>query len=135
MRPFIYSLTSLRFLAAFGVLCFHQTMPNKFLCDHHLPGIIGNLFKTGFIGVNLFFVLSGFILTYTHTGEGAALNLSNRDFFAARFARIYPVYLLGVLVIAPLVLWGNIGRFGETGGFWWRRSLPRCCWCSRGARI
>jgi peptidoglycan/LPS O-acetylase OafA/YrhL len=50
--------------------------------------------------VSLFFVLSGFILTYVHASPGRA-PLDRRDFYVNRFARIYPTYLLGLALIAP----------------------------------
>jgi peptidoglycan/LPS O-acetylase OafA/YrhL len=47
--------------------------------------------------VNFFFVLSGFILVYTYDGP----RLSPQKFWWARFARIYPAYLLSLIVAAP----------------------------------
>jgi len=56
-----------------------------------------NFASIGFVGVNFFFVLSGFILVYTY--DGPALNV--RNFWWARFARIYPAYILSLIVAAP----------------------------------
>lgn len=56
-----------------------------------------NLASIGFVGVNFFFVLSGFILVYTY--DSPALNV--RNFWWARFARIYPAYILSLIVAAP----------------------------------
>jgi peptidoglycan/LPS O-acetylase OafA/YrhL len=47
----------------------------------------------------MFFVLSGFILTYTYRSQIATGSV--RPFYAARFARIYPVVLLGLALVAP----------------------------------
>jgi peptidoglycan/LPS O-acetylase OafA/YrhL len=49
----------------------------------------------GYSGVSFFFVLSGFILVYTYSGRATTL----RAFWQARFARIYPFYLLHSMVI------------------------------------
>jgi len=51
----------------------------------------------GFVGVNFFFVLSGFILVYTYDGP----ELSAVKFWGARFARVYPAYLLSLILAAP----------------------------------
>src|SRR4051812_44149081 len=51
----------------------------------------------GSTGVTCFFVLSGFILVYTYGGEHLRLG----HFWQARFARIYPAYLLVLLLTAP----------------------------------
>jgi peptidoglycan/LPS O-acetylase OafA/YrhL len=45
----------------------------------------------------MFFILSGFILVYTYAGRDWKV----KDFWRARFARIYPAYLFSLLVTAP----------------------------------
>lgn len=50
----------------------------------------------GFTGTNLFFVLSGFILAYNYP-----VVADNGRFYAYRFARIYPLYALSLLVGLP----------------------------------
>ena len=64
---------------------------------------ISNFLSAGPWSVSLFFILSGFILFYNYGNSGPRPG-SARKFWIARFARIYPVYLLGLLVIAPFVL-------------------------------
>ena len=63
---------------------------------------IQNILENGWLGVPFFFILSGFILTYAHadlTFDRAQL----RRFFVARFARLYPVYLLALMISIPFV--------------------------------
>ena len=57
---------------------------------------VKNLFAVGWTGVDLFFVLSGFIMAavYWDLQDRA----DRRAYWAARFARIYPVYLLSLLL-------------------------------------
>lgn len=55
--------------------------------------------SSGFSGVGFFFLLSGFILTYNYR-DGLEL----RRFFAARFARVYPVHICGMLLAFPVLL-------------------------------
>lgn len=51
----------------------------------------GNFFNFGFIGVDFFFVLSGFIITYIHFSD--IVSQGNwLTFFKKRFIRIYPIY-------------------------------------------
>ncbi len=59
-----------------------------------------NFAGIGYIGVNFFFVLSGFILVYTY----AANDLVPMRFWRARFARIYPAYLFSLVLTAPFFL-------------------------------
>jgi peptidoglycan/LPS O-acetylase OafA/YrhL len=92
--PKLKALTSLRFFAALHVVVFHMRIEGL------LPAgawWYENFAAVGYIGVNLFFVLSGFILIYTYAGTGVSL----RRFWQARFARIYPAYVLSLMVSAP----------------------------------
>jgi peptidoglycan/LPS O-acetylase OafA/YrhL len=59
---------------------------------------------TGFgdVAVPFFFVLSGYVLAYTYTA--AELRGHVRDFYVARFARTYPVYLLALLLSVGIVV-------------------------------
>jgi peptidoglycan/LPS O-acetylase OafA/YrhL len=89
--PNIKALTSIRFFAALHVALYHYVRPFS------LWGPFAPVMRIGYVGVSFFFVFSGFILTYSHAqeyeqGKGTALK-----FWAARFARIYPVYLLSML--------------------------------------
>ena len=93
-RPQLQALTGLRFFAAAHVVVYHY---GRRLGWHAGPW--SRVLDHGFVGVTLFFVLSGFILVYSQgAGErpGGA-----REFWAARFARIYPVYLVGLLLATP----------------------------------
>lgn len=94
MRPRLHALTTLRFFAAIHVVLFHMRVVGI------LPGgpwLYQNFASIGFVGVNFFFVLSGFILVYTYDG----LELSAPKFWRARFARVYPAYLLSLILAAP----------------------------------
>jgi peptidoglycan/LPS O-acetylase OafA/YrhL len=84
-RPDLPSLTSLRAFAALAVLLYHL---NRWSVTDVLP------FGVGYAGVTFFFVLSGFILTWSHVPEQRA-----GDFWFRRFARVYPNHLLLWLLV------------------------------------
>lgn len=88
------ALTGVRFFAALYVVLFHYLR-----AEHVEPRPLQALLASGHVAVGLFFVLSGFILAYTYGAESDLLD--RRRFWAARFARIYPVYLLGLALAAP----------------------------------
>ncbi len=72
------------------------------------PGPLRSLLSSGYVGVNLFFVLSGFILAYVYVdAENGRLKTTPLRFWRARFARIYPMHLLGVLLAFPLFALGS----------------------------
>ena len=92
-RPRLPALTSLRFFAALHVVIFH------FLAMQILggPGWYQKLASIGYVGVSFFFVLSGFILVYTYAGRP----MIPKEFWRARFARVYPAYVFSLLFTAP----------------------------------
>ena len=98
------ALTSIRGFAAIWVLVFHLRYEMKaFFPDlyHSTKG----LWKSGFLGVDLFFVLSGFVIALNYQ---ARFQTIQRPIFVSfmikRFARIYPVYLACLLCTLLVVL-------------------------------
>src|SRR5207248_3264549 len=60
-------------------------------------------FYEGLSGVAFFYVLSGFILAYNYRETFHRLRLLELwNFYASRFARIYPIHLLTLLAVLPL---------------------------------
>jgi peptidoglycan/LPS O-acetylase OafA/YrhL len=94
--PAIDSLTGLRFWLALWVVLGH--VPAVI----HAPWLT-NLYSHGYLAVSGFFCLSGFILAYNYHSR-LDTPADRRAFLAARIARIYPVYLLGLLAWTPAVL-------------------------------
>jgi peptidoglycan/LPS O-acetylase OafA/YrhL len=101
-RPQLDALTGLRYVAAMQVLLYHVYFP----ASAAAPGWVRALLGSGYVGVSLFFVLSGFVLAYNYLEPLAGGRVSRREFWTARIARVYPVYLLGLLAGLPVfVLW------------------------------
>lgn len=92
-RPRLPALTSLRFFAAAHVVIFHL-LAIRILAG---PAWFQKFSSLGYVGVSFSFVLSGFILVYTYAGRTMTL----KEFWRARFARIYPAYAFSLLVTAP----------------------------------
>jgi peptidoglycan/LPS O-acetylase OafA/YrhL len=108
-RPHLPALTGLRFLAAMHVVLFHTALPHLAGAPSWLRGLVGS----GYVGVSLFFVLSGFILAYNYLDARTERAPAARPFWAARLARVYPVYLLGLLVSLPYFVRDMAGRTGD----------------------
>lgn len=91
----IKSLTGLRGYAALLVYIAHMYHFNYF----GLPPWVGSVLeRLGPGGVSLFFVLSGFVLFINYPYK----ELKFKNFYVARFARIYPAYFLGIIFAIPL---------------------------------
>jgi len=84
----------MRGIAAIGVALMHWAK----IGDHHwLP--------SGYLAVDMFFGLSGFVIAHAYDGRIAA-GLGSRRFMAIRVIRLYPLYLLGTLVSVAMVATG-----------------------------
>lgn len=78
------SLTGIRAVAAFMVYLHHfNPIPENY--------VIHSIFNEMYIGVTLFFVLSGFLIAYRYMDLN---NFSFRTYIVNRVARIYPMYFL-----------------------------------------
>jgi peptidoglycan/LPS O-acetylase OafA/YrhL len=85
-------LDGLRFIAVLLVLIEHFALN------------IGKYFSAGFYGVDLFFVLSGFLITGILLNSKEPFFLSYKKFIGRRTLRIFPIYYLSILI---LFLLGN----------------------------
>lgn len=103
----IAPLTSLRFLAAFIVMLYH-TAPEKLRVNGILPW--GNFINISFISVSFFFTLSGYILAVVYLQREQPLD--KRRFWIARFARIYPLFVVALLMGLPDLFISRIGKYG-----------------------
>lgn len=89
----IPQLTGLRFLAAFSILILHTVAWCIPFNDTRIPLAIAG--AIGVFGMPLFFVLSGFVIHYNYAAlfRDQTLGSASRNFFSARFARLYPLFL------------------------------------------
>jgi peptidoglycan/LPS O-acetylase OafA/YrhL len=100
--PELPALTGIRFFAASLVFAAHIT---------YLPGMtqLPPFLNLGNFGVAVFFVLSGFILTYNYArlfSQGVSFENYAR-FIWDRLAKIYPLYLLTLILAIPIELVGH----------------------------
>jgi len=111
----IYPLTSVRFFGAFLVV-FHHT------AQFFLPAFSDELLRETPrsymatlllfmpVSVSFFFLLSGYVLSVVYLRDGKSVE--KYKFFAARFARIYPLYFVTLVLDTPHVLFDRIHRYG-----------------------
>jgi peptidoglycan/LPS O-acetylase OafA/YrhL len=89
--PRLDAITGLRWWAAFAVFLFHvrNIVP--------LPLPVAEFARFGYLGVAFFFVLSGFVLTWSWRPA-----VDKRTFYWRRFARIYPLHIVTLLIAIPV---------------------------------
>ena len=95
------ALTGLRGIAALWVF-FHHWNAIEFGTGNGIHAI-----ALGFLGVDAFFMLSGFVMAHSRSGHFTPINLANyTSFLAERVVRLYPtnaVVLLGYLLVVVLL--------------------------------
>ena len=92
------AFNGLRFIAAAAVVCVHYADTQDRLRATH--PFLSNLIQSGPGALGFFFILSGFVLAHASQGR----DIRPRPFWRARFARLYPVYLLAFLLFLPVGL-------------------------------
>jgi peptidoglycan/LPS O-acetylase OafA/YrhL len=92
------ALNGLRFLAALAVVCYHYARRTDGFAGY--PRAIQSLIECGPAVVGFFFVLSGFVLAHRYLQDGSK-DQTKAAFYWARFARIYPAYILAFLLFFP----------------------------------
>jgi peptidoglycan/LPS O-acetylase OafA/YrhL len=85
------ALTGLRTFAAVNIVFFHFSNPQWF-------GIFAPVVNAGYASVSYFILLSGFVLGYNYGQRARAGELDTWRFYKARFTRLYPIYLLSLLM-------------------------------------
>lgn len=92
-KPPLPALSGLRTILAVNVMFFHFTPPH--------PNFLTPVISNAYVFVGFFFLISGFILAYNYADRPT---LSKRSFYLARLARVYPVYLLVLLLSTPFLI-------------------------------
>lgn len=108
------SLTPLRGIAAVWVIIYHYNIwaPNAHL-DAHSP-----IIAKGYLAVDLFFMISGFVMTHVYR-HGLLRDLRGNyfRFIGARIARLYPLHILILLLFLATALSSRTADYVATGDF------------------
>ena len=91
----LYELDGLRLLAALCVVLFHYTFSGWAGGSSSVTFAGESAWsKYGYLGVDLFFAISGFVVLMSAWGRGP------RDFLVSRAVRLYPAYWVGIAITA-----------------------------------
>src|ERR1700712_489806 len=106
-KPHYPVLDGLRGVAALIVVTFHLTEP---LGTGHLDILVNH----GYLAVDFFFLLSGFVIGYAYDERWSTMKL--KDFFKLRLVRLQPMVVIGMLIGAACfyfqdsALWPHINQ-------------------------
>lgn len=108
MKVHFKNLDAIRFIAALLVVMHHMQYFKATDGLSSWPGLSYILEDAGRVGVNLFFVLSGFLISYLLMKENEGTGTINfKHFYIRRMLRIWPLYLAyGVVLIvaSPFIM-------------------------------
>ncbi len=90
----VVELDIMRFIAALSVVIYHWIGPEWGLGAYHIT-------QLGFLGVELFFLISGFVILWTAT------NKSGYEFVASRISRLYPSFWICLALAIALTGWSS----------------------------
>lgn len=107
-RRFLAALEGLRGVAALAIVLYHLRHQIAILLDNLIPGsaaLLMPLLLDGRLAVDLFFILSGFILSHVYLGARAPLAPAPwRRYLLFRVARIFPLHLFMLALWVPYTL-------------------------------
>ena len=112
----IQSLTPLRGIAAVWVISFHYAV--VYFAFH--PEKFSWVLNKGYLAVDLFFMLSGFVLSHVYWRtffSGAADHASYWSFIGARIARLYPLHLFNLCQFVLVTLTFGFYDYSFSGKF------------------
>ena len=100
-RPHIHAHTALRGLAALLVVGYHLRFgANPLLGVEEAT----RLFERGYLWVDFFFLLSGFVLCYVYAPGGLPDGAATLRFYRARIARVWPLHVLTLAFLVAFSL-------------------------------
>lgn len=115
-KPHYMILDGLRGVAAFVILVYH-------LCEG-----CGVMLGHGYLGVDFFYALSGFVIGYAYDSRWGGMNI--KGFFKRRIIRLHPMVVMGTLLGLLFYYFGASEAFPFIGESPWWKVLLLFVYCS-----
>src|SRR5574344_3172521 len=106
-KPRYEILDGLRGVAAIIVVCFH-------LFETYSPDPSLQILNHGYLAVDFFFVLSGFVIGYAYDDRWDRMSIGG--FFKRRLVRLHPMVIMGTFIGALLFYFGDCSDFPLISG-------------------
>jgi peptidoglycan/LPS O-acetylase OafA/YrhL len=117
-RAEILALTGVRAIAAIAVVLHHIRLPRS------APEPLHRLVDAGYIGVPLFFMLSGFVLAWNYSTLTPGAGKKVWRFYVARIARVMPLYWMVLIYLVMM----RVARGFDQSDALWRHFLAIQSW-------
>ena len=101
-KPHYPVLDGLRGVAALAVVTMH-------ICEAHSTSALDMLMNHGYLAVDFFFLLSGFVIGYAYDDRWGKMTVGN--FFKRRLVRLQPMVIIGMII-------GAIAFYFQASAFW-----------------
>jgi peptidoglycan/LPS O-acetylase OafA/YrhL len=101
-KPHYQILDGLRGVAAVTVVAFH-------LFEAHATGPFDQIINHGYLAVDFFFLLSGFVIGYAYDDRWNKITIG--EFFKRRLVRLHPMVIMGMII-------GAVGFYFQQGALW-----------------
>lgn len=90
-KPHYNILDGLRGVAALTVVCFH-------LFEAYATSHIDQKINHGYLAVDFFFILSGFVIGYAYDDRWKTKTTTAKDFIKRRLIRLHPMVVIGAII-------------------------------------
>lgn len=109
------ALQLFRGIAALGVVFHHAAQSVIAFSSEKMPDVLHSLFSYGYLGVDFFFVLSGFIILNSHFYDDKGWQ-SAKSYLSKRVLRIFPPYLpISIILLLSYNVFPSLSA-GTRGG-------------------
>ena len=104
----------------FAVLDGMRGIAALFVLTRHTSNFWGFWLFKSYLAVDLFFILSGFVIAHAYEEKLLRGVISNRQFFLIRIIRLYPVYALSLVLAAGLAIFAGLHTVDSHGVMLWQ---------------
>ena len=113
-KPRYEILDGLRGVAAMIVVAFH-------LFETYSKGPVFQILNHGYLAVDFFFLLSGFVVGYAYDDRWGKMTIGG--FFKRRFVRLHPMVIMGTFIGTLLYVFGECSAFPPISQTSWQTVL------------
>lgn len=113
-KPRYEILDGLRGVAAMIVVAFH-------LFETYSKGPVFQILNHGYLAVDFFFVLSGFVIGYAYDDRWGKMSIGG--FFKRRLVRLHPMVIMGTFIGALLYYFSDCAAFPPIGQTSWQKVI------------